>query len=164
MPELKQELTGFDMTMVAIGSTIGAGIFLTPAVVAKSLPAAPWILLVWVVGGFVAVTGALTFAELGAMMPRAGGIYVFLTEAFGGRGRPTSAVVTVAGTNLTAIPSLRLRSASYTYHLIGEQWLSSTQMTGYVSYLQVPPGLYDLVLENPDGQEAVLPAAVTIGP
>jgi hypothetical protein len=76
----------------------------------------------------------------------------------------TSAVVTVTGTNLAATPSLRLRSATYTYHLIGEQWLSSTEMTGFVSYLQVPPGLYDLVLENPDGQEAALLAAVTIGP
>lgn len=75
-----------------------------------------------------------------------------------------SAVVTVTGSNLAATPSLRLRSASYTYQLIGEQWLSSTQMTGFVSYLQVPPGLYDLVLENPDGQEAALLAAVTIGP
>jgi hypothetical protein len=76
----------------------------------------------------------------------------------------TSAVVTVTGTNLAATPSLRLRSATYTYQLIGEQWLSSTQMTGFVSYLQVPPGLYDLVLENPDGQETALLASVTIGP
>jgi len=72
--------------------------------------------------------------------------------------------VTVTGSNLAATPSLRLGNATYTYNLIGEQWLSSTQMTGYVSYLQVPPGLYDLVLENPDGQEAALLAAVTIGP
>jgi APA family basic amino acid/polyamine antiporter len=42
-----------------------------------------WILLVWIVGGMMALSGALTFAELGAMMPRAGGIYVFLNEAFG---------------------------------------------------------------------------------
>ena len=84
MTELKRELNVFDLTMVAIGSTIGAGIFLTPGVVAQSLPAAPWIVLVWIVGGLWAITGALTFAELGAMMPRAGGIYVYLTEGFGG--------------------------------------------------------------------------------
>ncbi len=84
MPELKRELTGFDLTMVAIGGTIGAGIFGTPAAIANALPAAPWILLVWFVGGVMAICGALTFAELGAMMPRAGGVYVYLTEAFGG--------------------------------------------------------------------------------
>jgi APA family basic amino acid/polyamine antiporter len=84
MPELRRELSGFDLTMVAIGSTIGAGIFLTPAVVAGSLPTAPLILSVWILGGLLTVAGALTFAELGAMMPRAGGVYVYLTEAFGG--------------------------------------------------------------------------------
>jgi APA family basic amino acid/polyamine antiporter len=84
MPELRRELSGFDLTMVAIGSTIGAGIFLTPAVVAGSLPTAPLILSVWILGGLLAVAGALTFAELGTMMPRAGGVYVYLTEAFGG--------------------------------------------------------------------------------
>ena len=84
MPELKRELNGFDLTMIAIGSTIGAGIFLTPDSVARALPSAPWILLVWLVGGLAMIAGALTFSELGAMMPRAGGVYVYLTEAYGG--------------------------------------------------------------------------------
>jgi basic amino acid/polyamine antiporter, APA family len=84
MTELKRELTTFDLTMIAIGSTIGSGIFLTPASVAHALPSPFWILLVWIVGGFMALSGALTFAELGAMIPRAGGVYVFLNEAYGG--------------------------------------------------------------------------------
>jgi APA family basic amino acid/polyamine antiporter len=84
MPELRRELTLFDMTMIAIGSTIGSGIFLTPALIAKALPSPVWILGVWVVGGLMALCGALTYAELGAMMPRAGGVYVFLSEAYGG--------------------------------------------------------------------------------
>ena len=84
MTQLKRDLTLFDLTMIAIGSTIGSGIFLTPSSIAHALGAPVLILLVWVVGGMMAMSGALTFAELGSMMPRAGGVYVFLSEAYGG--------------------------------------------------------------------------------
>ena len=70
--------------MVAIGSCIGSGIFLTPAQIADQLPAPLLILLVWAIGGLITVTGALTFAELGAMFPEAGGVYAYLKEGFGG--------------------------------------------------------------------------------
>jgi len=84
MTELKRELTTFDLTMIAIGSTIGSGIFLTPSSIAQALPSPIWIFGVWLLGGMMALSGALTFAELGAMLPRAGGVYVFLQEAYGG--------------------------------------------------------------------------------
>jgi APA family basic amino acid/polyamine antiporter len=84
MSELRRKLTTFDLTMIAIGSTIGSGIFLTPSSIAHALPSPVWILAVWLVGGIMALSGALTFAELGAMLPRAGGVYVFLNEAYGG--------------------------------------------------------------------------------
>lgn len=84
MAELRRALTSFDMTMIAIGAAIGSGIFLTPALVADALPSPMWILGVWALGGIMALCGALTYAELGAMMPRAGGLYVFLSEAYGG--------------------------------------------------------------------------------
>jgi APA family basic amino acid/polyamine antiporter len=81
---LKQALTKFDLTMIAIGSTIGSGIFLTPASIAHELQT-PWLILaVWIVGGLMAIAGALTFAELGGMMPGAGGVYVYLSKAYGG--------------------------------------------------------------------------------
>lgn len=81
--QLKQNLTLFDITMIATGSVIGSGIFLTPSIIAKALPSPMWILLVWIAGGIMALTGALTFAELGGMMPKAGGVYVYLTETYG---------------------------------------------------------------------------------
>lgn len=81
--QLKQRLTLFDLTMIATGSVIGSGIFLTPTIIAKALPSPTWILFVWIVGGVMALTGALTFAELGSMMPKAGGIYVYLSETYG---------------------------------------------------------------------------------
>ncbi len=84
MAELKKRLTLFDLTMIAIGSVIGSGIFLTPSGIAEALPSSTWILIVWMRGGVMALTGALTFAELSAMMPKSGGIYVFLTETYGG--------------------------------------------------------------------------------
>src|SRR3989338_3969019 len=83
-PELRRSLSLFDLTLIAIGSSIGSGIFLTPSLIAGALDAPLWIIGVWVVGGVMAVCGALTYAELGAMMPRAGGLYAFLSEAYGG--------------------------------------------------------------------------------
>ncbi|HEX5437692.1 MAG TPA: amino acid permease [Gemmatimonadaceae bacterium] len=80
---LERELGLFSAAMIVVGGIIGGGIFFTPAVVARALPSAPWILGIWVAGGLVALAGALTYAELGAMLPDAGGPYVYIREAFG---------------------------------------------------------------------------------
>jgi len=68
---------------VVVGCTIGSGIFLVPATVAKNVPFMSGIVLVWVIGGLFSLAGALTLAELGAMLPKAGGLYVFLRVAYG---------------------------------------------------------------------------------
>ncbi len=83
MAELKKDLRLYGLIMVAIGSCIGSGIFLTPSQIAGHLPAPLLILLAWGLGGVITLTGALTFAELGAMFPQAGGVYVYLKEAYG---------------------------------------------------------------------------------
>ena len=83
MTKLRRELTLYGLTMVAVGSSIGSGIFLTPSQIAGHLPSPALIMLVWAVGGVIAITGALTFAELGSMFPQAGGVYVYLREAYG---------------------------------------------------------------------------------
>ncbi len=84
MTNLAKELTLYGLIMVAIGSCIGSGIFVTPSQIAGLLPSSGLILLVWALGGLIALTGALTFGELGSLFPKAGGIYVFLREAYGG--------------------------------------------------------------------------------
>lgn len=84
MTKLARELTLYGLIMVAIGSCIGSGIFVTPSQIAGLIPSPVLILLVWTVGGLITLTGALTFAELGSLFPQAGGIYVFLREAYGG--------------------------------------------------------------------------------
>jgi len=69
--------------MVVIGGIIGAGIFLNPAIVAQRVHSSAFILTAWIIGGGVALVGALAFAELGARRPQAGGGYIYLTESFG---------------------------------------------------------------------------------
>lgn len=80
---LVRQLSLFDSAMIMMGIIIGSGIFVTTGIMAKSLPSAGLILLAWVVGGLLTLAGALTYAELGAAMPEAGGQYVYLREAYG---------------------------------------------------------------------------------
>src|SRR4051794_28585733 len=68
---------------VVVGCVIGSGIFIVPAEVARDVPAMGPIVLVWIVGGMFSAAGALTLAELGAMLPQAGGPYVYLRVAYG---------------------------------------------------------------------------------
>ena len=80
---LRPELRLGDCVLLVVGSMVGSGIFLTTGQIAAALPA-PWlILLAWLIGGGIALCGALTYAELGASLPRAGGHYVYLREAYG---------------------------------------------------------------------------------
>jgi APA family basic amino acid/polyamine antiporter len=73
----------FSATMMVVGGIIGSGIFLNPAIVADRVGSAALTLVVWVLGGVVALIGALVFAELGARRPVAGGGYVYLRDAYG---------------------------------------------------------------------------------
>ncbi|HKE90364.1 MAG TPA: amino acid permease [Gemmatimonadales bacterium] len=80
---LPRRLGLWSAVAVAVGSTIGSGIFRTPASVAARVPDVGIFLAIWVTGAVVALCGALTYAELSAMFPRSGGIYVFIRKAFG---------------------------------------------------------------------------------
>ena len=80
---LTRRLGLWSAVAVVVGSTIGSGIFRTPAGVAQKIDDVPLFFLAWVLGGLVCLCGALTYAELAAAFPRSGGIYVFLREAFG---------------------------------------------------------------------------------
>jgi APA family basic amino acid/polyamine antiporter len=76
----KRELGLFDATMVVIGGIIGAGIFLSPGVVAQRLDTPALVLGAWGAGGLIALAGAFSYAELGAIFPKAGGQYVYLRD------------------------------------------------------------------------------------
>lgn len=81
--ELVRGLTVVDATLLTIGSVLGTGAFLTTSDVARAVPHAGLVLAAWLSGGLLAIAGALTYAELATMMPRAGGPYHFLKEAYG---------------------------------------------------------------------------------
>ena len=80
--EFTRGLGLYDSTMVVIGSMIGSGIFIVSAEMARFIGSPGWLLIAWALTGFLTVTGALSYGELASMMPRAGGQYVYLREAF----------------------------------------------------------------------------------
>src|SRR5438105_1144694 len=80
--EFHRGLGLYDSTMVVIGSMIGSGIFIVSADMSRSVGAPGWLLVAWVLTGVLTIVGALSYGELAAMMPRAGGQYVYLREAF----------------------------------------------------------------------------------
>jgi len=79
---LVRGLTMIDGTMIVIGSMIGSGIFITSAESARLVGSPGWLLVAWALAGVMTITGALCCAELAAMMPKAGGPYVFLRQAY----------------------------------------------------------------------------------
>jgi APA family basic amino acid/polyamine antiporter len=70
--------------LLVIGSVVGSGIFLTTGGMAALIPSPTLLLAAWVLGGVLSIAGGLTYAEMGAMFPRSGGVYVFLRQAYGG--------------------------------------------------------------------------------
>lgn len=82
-PALRKELSLFDAVAVVVGTTIGSGIFLIPSSIAAQLHSLAAVLLVWVVGGVLAVFGALSLGELGSIYPGTGGLCTYLRHAYG---------------------------------------------------------------------------------
>ena len=80
--EFKRGLGLFDSTMVVAGSMIGSGIFIVSAGMSRDLGSPGWLLVAWLITGVLTITAALAYGELAAMMPQAGGQYVYLREAY----------------------------------------------------------------------------------
>src|SRR5215475_3500196 len=82
-PELSRDLGVSHATAVVVGTIIGSGIFLVPAEMMQAVGSAKLVYLAWLVGGLLSFFGALTYAELGAMKPQAGGEYVYVRDGYG---------------------------------------------------------------------------------
>src|SRR3984957_6737123 len=82
-PELSRDLGVSHASAVVVGTIIGSGIFLVPAEMMQAVGSAKLVYLAWVVGGLLSFAGALTYAELGAMKPQAGGEYVYVRDGYG---------------------------------------------------------------------------------
>lgn len=80
---LSKSINFFALTMIATGACIGSGIFISPSDVAGQLSNGTQVLLVWLIGGIVTITGALSFGELAARFPGTGGVYIYLRNAYG---------------------------------------------------------------------------------
>lgn len=80
--EFKPSLSLFDATMIVAGSMIGSGIFIVSADITRNVGSAGWLLLVWLITGFMTVAAAVSYGELSGMYPKAGGQYVYLKEAY----------------------------------------------------------------------------------
>src|SRR5260370_21320060 len=82
-PDLVRDLNVWHATAIVAGTIIGSGIFRVPGLMMKDVGSAGMVYLVWIVGGLLSFFGALTYAELGAMKPQAGGEYVYVRDAYG---------------------------------------------------------------------------------
>lgn len=81
-PKLKHELGLLDGTMLVAGSMIGSGIFIVSADITRNVGSAGWLIAVWLITGFMTITAAVSYGELSAMFPKAGGQYVYLKESY----------------------------------------------------------------------------------
>ncbi|HEY4155076.1 MAG TPA: amino acid permease [Puia sp.] len=81
-PSFRPSLGLMDATMIVAGSMIGSGIFIVSADIVRNVGSAGWLILVWLITGFMTITAAVSYGELSGMFPRAGGQYVYLKEAY----------------------------------------------------------------------------------
>lgn len=147
-PTLRRELGLTSAALMVVGGIIGSGIFFTPAEVARALPSGAWILGVWALGGVVALAGALTYAELGAMMPTAGGGYVYIRHAFGHRWAFLCGWMTLLSISTGALAAVAMGFAGYAGRYVdlapvgGQLGLAALTILvlGITNYLGIRPG------------------------
>jgi basic amino acid/polyamine antiporter, APA family len=137
----------FSGTMMVVGGIIGSGIFLNPALVAERVRTAELTLLVWVLGGGIALIGALVFAELGARRPVAGGGYVYLRDAYGKLPAFLYAWTLLLVIATGAIAAVAVTFAGYTTALLGlgpgarlPFAVGAISVLSGVNYIGVKPG------------------------
>ncbi len=81
--EQNRSLSFIAALALVIGTMIGTGVFLKAAIMSQTVGSSYWVLVAWVVAGLLSLAGALTYAEIGALFPKAGGEYVYLKEGYG---------------------------------------------------------------------------------
>ncbi|MBI3476791.1 MAG: amino acid permease [Acidobacteria bacterium] len=142
-PQLRRGLTLTHTISLVVGTVIGTGVFLKAAVMAQTVGSPSLVLWAWVVAGLLSMAGALTYAELGTLLPRAGGEYAYLLEAYGegpaflygwmrfvmGSAGSIASLAVGFATFLVAILPINRLWAEYTYHAFGQTlvWRFGTQ-------------------------------------
>ena len=143
----KRALGPFDATMVVIGGIIGSGIFINPYIVAQRLDSSALVLGAWVAGGAIALAGAYSYAELGALFPRAGGQYVYLRDAYHPIAGFLYGWALLALIESGAIAAVAITFANYALRLVGRPDVAAIPVAigaivvlSVVNYLGVKPG------------------------
>ena len=118
MQDLKRQLNLYGLTMIVIGSCIGSGIFITSNEITAYLVDIDKVMMVWILGGIISLFGALTFAELGGLFPKSGGVYVYLKEAYGDLVAFLYGWVTLFIINTGAIAALSVAFVDFLTHFV----------------------------------------------
>lgn len=150
---LKRALTPAGSIAIVVGTVIGTGIFLKTALMTQLLGSAGWVLGAWVAAGVLSLAGSLTYAELGAMLPHAGGPYVYLREAYGKlpaflfgwkellftKGASNAAVSIAVVVFLTKLIPYQVVWAQHTVHFLGESvnWQIGTQQVEAIALIVI---------------------------
>jgi len=137
----------FDATMIVIGGIIGSGIFINPSIVAGRLDSSPLVLAAWVVGGLIALAGALSYAELGSLFPRVGGQYAYLRDGLHPLAGFLYGWALLAVIESGAIAAVAIAFSTYALRLAGRTNLSPTPLAiaallilSVINVLGVKPG------------------------
>ena len=149
--QLERGLTLAHTISLVVGTVIGTGVFLKAAVMAQTVGSPSLVLWAWAIAGLLSMAGALTYAELGALLPRAGGEYVYLLEAYGqgpaflfgwmrfvmGSAGSIASLAVGFATFLAAILPINHLWFEYTYHAFGQTlvWRFGTQQVLAVSVI-----------------------------
>jgi APA family basic amino acid/polyamine antiporter len=143
----KRALGPFDATMVVIGGIIGSGIFINPYIVAQRLDSSVLVLGAWIAGGAIALAGAYSYAELGALFPKAGGQYVYLRDAYHPIAGFLYGWALLALIESGAIAAVAITFANYALRLVGRPDVASVPLAiaaivalSVVNILGVKPG------------------------
>ncbi len=143
----ERALGPFDATMVVVGGIIGAGIFINPYIVAQRLPSEGWVLAAWAAGGAIALAGALAYAELGSLFPKAGGQYVYLRDAYHPLVGFLYGWALLLLIECGAIAAVAITFAEYALRLVGRENASALPLAiaaivvvSAINYLGVKPG------------------------
>src|SRR5688500_2600540 len=133
--------------MVVVGGIIGAGIFINPYIVAQRLPSEEWVLAAWAAGGAIALAGALAYAELGSLFPKAGGQYVYLRDAYHPLVGFLYGWALLLLIECGAIAAVAITFAEYALRLVGREDASALPLAiaaivvvSAINYLGVKPG------------------------
>jgi len=135
-----RSLTLLDGALLVIGSMIGSGIFIVSADIARNVGSAGWLIVVWLLSGFITLAAALSYGELSGMFPQAGGQYVYLREAFGKRfgflyGWSFFAVIQTG--TIAAVGVAFAKFASYLLPVLGEDNILVAAGSFHISAAQI---------------------------